>query len=75
LYLDQIGLEQVVDRVNTDPPAFFTPTFDRRAGTNPILSVGTIKNVDLNTVTPNPFGFTLPPFKATGVDAQRIVFV
>jgi hypothetical protein len=70
LYLDEIGLGQVVDRVNTDPPSFFTPTFDRRAGIAPIFSVGTVKNVSLNTTTPNPYGFTLPPFQATGVDAR-----
>jgi Carboxypeptidase regulatory-like domain len=70
LYLDEIGLGQVVDRVNTNPPTFFTPTFDSRAGLQPIFSVGKANNVDLNTTTPNPFGFTLPPFQATGVDGR-----
>lgn len=70
LYLDEIGLGQVVDYVNTDPPTFFTPTFDSRAAIKPIFSLGTVKKVDLNTTTPNPFGFTLPPLQATGVDAR-----
>ncbi len=69
LYRDEIGLGQVVDRVNTDPPSFFIPTFDRRAGIAPVFSVATNKNVDLNTTTPNPFGFALPPFQA-GLDAR-----
>jgi hypothetical protein len=69
LYRDEIGLGQVVDRVNTDPPSFFIPTFDRRAGIAPVFSVATNKTVDLNTTTPNPFGFTLPPFQA-GLDAR-----
>jgi len=70
LYLDEIGLGQVVDRVNTNPPTFFTPTFDRRAGITPIFSVGTTNNVNLDTTTPNPYGYTLPPFRATGIDAR-----
>lgn len=70
MYLDEVGLGQTVDRINTNPPTFFTPTFDRRAGLAPIYSVGTNNNVDLNTSTPNPFGFTLPPFAATGVDSK-----
>lgn len=69
LYRDEIGLGQVVDRVNTDPPSFFIPTFDRRAGIAPVFSVATNKTVDLNTTTSNPFGFILPPFTA-GLDAR-----
>lgn len=69
MYLDEIGLGQTVDRVNTDPPSFFIPTFDRRAGIAPVFSVASNTNVNLNTTTPNPFGFSIPPFKA-GLDAK-----
>lgn len=69
LYRDEIGLGQVVDRVNTDPPSYFIPTFDRRAGIAPVFSLATNKNVDLNTTTANPFGFALPQFTA-GLDAR-----
>ncbi len=70
IYRDEIGLGQVVDRVNTNPPTFIQPTFDRRIALKPVFSVGTVKTVDVATVTPNPFGFTLPVFPATGLDSR-----
>ncbi len=70
IYRDEIGVGQVVDRVNTNPPTFIQPTFDRRIALKPVFSVGTVKTVDVTTVTPNPFGFTLPVFPATGLDPK-----
>ncbi len=70
LYLDEIGLGQVVDRVNTNPPTFIQPTFDRRVALKPIFSVGTTPVVEVGSTTPNPVGFTLPVFPPTGVDAK-----
>ena len=70
LYLDEIGVGQVVDRVNTNPPTFIQPTFDRRVALKPLFSIGTVKTVDVTTVTANPFGFTLPVFPATGLDSR-----
>jgi len=69
LYLDEIGLGQVVDRVNTNPPTFIQPTFDRRVALKPIFSVGTATTVEVGTTTPNPLGFTLP-VPPTGLDSR-----
>jgi hypothetical protein len=69
LYLDEIGLGQVVDRVNTNPPTFIQPTFDRRVALKPVFSVGTVPTVEVGSTTPNPLGFTLPVFPPTPVDS------
>ncbi len=70
IFRDEIGVGQVADRVNTNPPVFLQPTFDRRVALKPVFSVGTQGTVDLDTQTSNPFGFTLPIFPATPVDAN-----
>jgi Carboxypeptidase regulatory-like domain/TonB dependent receptor-like, beta-barrel len=70
LYRDEIGLGQVVDKVNTNPPTFIQPTFDRRVASKPVFSVGTVKTVEVGTTTPNPLGFTFPVIPPTGVDAK-----
>jgi hypothetical protein len=70
LFTDEMGVGQVVDRTNTNPPAFLTPTFDRRTGVAPVFSVGTSNSAELTGTTPNPFGFKLPAFVATGVDSR-----